>query len=65
MSDTPIQKNLLSGRFARLLLLALLAMSQGLVFAAASLQYDLQDWQYRWAIHPLLRGSLSGLCQIS
>ncbi|ODN67802.1 GGDEF domain-containing protein [Methylophaga muralis] len=56
MSDTPIQKNLLSGRFARLLLLAFLAMSQGLVFAAASLQYDLQDWQYRWGDSPFIEG---------
>lgn len=56
MSDSPIQKNLFSGHFARLLLLTILAIHQSLVFAALPVQHDLQDWQYRWGDSPFIDG---------
>lgn len=56
MSDLHSQNRLFSGRFTRLLLLAVLAVYQGLVLAATSEQHDLENWQYRWGDSPFIDG---------
>ena len=40
----------------RLLLLIMLFLPHGIVFAATSEQIDLENWQYRWGDSPFIDG---------
>lgn len=52
MNDSAINNLALTRRLTRLLLLVMLLAAQSVLFAATSLQVDLENWQYRWGDSP-------------
>ncbi len=56
MSDLSIHNLSLTSRLARLLLFMALLVAQGVLFAATTVQTDLENWQYRWGDSPFIDG---------